>query len=146
VTVIRKTAVVPYTAEQMYELVNDIESYPSFLPWCSDASVTVHGEDSLTASLSMAAGKIKHSFTTENTMQPGRRIEVRLVSGPFRYLSGNWTFEPMEGGGSCRISLEMDFEFKNKLLKMTLSKLFHQIVDSLVDAFTRRARQVYGNA
>jgi len=136
---------VPYTAEQMYELVNDIESYPAFLPWCSDASVTVHGDDSLTASLSMAAGRIRRSFTTENTMQPGRRIDVRLVNGPFRYLSGYWTFEPEEGG-ACRITLEMDFEFKNKLLKMTLSKLFHHIMDSLVDAFTRRARQVYGDA
>lgn len=130
----------------MYDLVNDIESYPAFLPWCSDASVTVHGEDSLTASLSMAAGRIRQSFSTENTMQPGRRIEVRLVRGPFRYLRGYWTFEPVDGGASCRISLEMDFEFKNKLLKMTLSKLFHHIMDSLVDAFIRRARQVYGNA
>ena len=85
-TTIKKSALVPYTAGQMYDLVNDIESYPAFLPWCSDASVTVHAEDSLTASLTMATGKIKQSFTTENTMEPGRRINVHLVSGPFRHL------------------------------------------------------------
>jgi ribosome-associated toxin RatA of RatAB toxin-antitoxin module len=145
-TTIQKSALVPYTAEQMYDLVNDIESYPAFLPWCSSASVTVHAEDSLTASLSMAAGKIRQSFTTENTMEPGRRINVHLVSGPFRHLHGHWTFEPVDDGRACRISLEMDFEFKSKLLKLTLSKLFHHIVDTLVDAFTRRAVQVYGNA
>lgn len=145
-TVIKKTAVVPYTPGQMYDLVNDIESYPEFLPWCSDASVTVHGEESLTASLTMASGRIRQSFTTQNTMQPGRHIEVHLVSGPFRYLTGSWDFEPVDGGESCRISLQMDFEFKNRILKMTLSKLFHHIVDSLVDAFTRRAVSIYGRA
>lgn len=145
-TVIKKTAVVPYTPGQMYDLVNDIESYPEFLPWCSGASVTVHGEDSLTASLSMASGRIRQSFTTQNTMQPGRRIEVRLVSGPFRYLTGSWEFEPVDGGTSCRISLQMDFEFRNRILKLTLSKLFHHIVDSLVDAFSRRALSIHGRA
>jgi len=144
VTVIRKTAVVPYTAEQMYDLVNNVDAYPEFLPWCSDASIDVQGEESLTASLTMATGRIRQSFTTENTMEPGRRINVRLVTGPFRYLTGSWVFEPADGGKSCRISLEMDFEFKNKILKLTLSKLFHHIVDTLVDAFTRRAVQVYG--
>lgn len=143
-TVIRKTAVVPYTAEQMYELVNNVEAYPEFLPWCSDASVDVHGETGLTASLTMATGRIRQSFTTENTMEPGRRIQVRLVKGPFRYLTGSWLFEPADGGESCRISLEMEFEFKNRILKLTLSRLFHHIVDSLVDAFSRRAAQVYG--
>lgn len=144
-TSIHKSARVPYSAAQMYDLVNDIESYPAFLPWCSEASVQVHGEDSLTASLTMATGRIHQSFTTENTMQPGRRISVRLVSGPFRHLHGHWRFDPADGG-ACLITLEMDFEFKNKLLKLTLSKLFHHIVDSLVDAFTRRAQQVYGSA
>lgn len=145
-TIIKKTAVVPYTTRQMYDLVNDIEAYPEFLPWCADARVTVHGEDSLTASLSMASGHIRQSFTTENSMQPGRRIEVHLVSGPFRYLTGSWDFEPVDDGKSCRISLQMDFEFRNKILKLTLSKLFHHIVNTLVDAFTRRAVSIYGRA
>ncbi len=140
---IKKSAVVPYRAGQMYDLVNDIESYPEFLPWCSEARVSDRSETRLKASVTMASGSIRQSFSTENTMEPGRRIDVRLLSGPFRYLNGYWQFEPLDDG-RCRISLEMHFEFKNRLMKLTLSKLFHRIVDSLVGSFNERARQVYG--
>lgn len=142
---IKKSAVVPYNAEQMYDLVNDIESYPEFLPWCSEARVFERNETRLKASISMASGSIRQSFSTENTMQPGRRIDVHLLSGPFRYLDGHWLFQPLDDG-RCRISLEMRFEFRNKLLKLTLNRLFHRIVDSLVGSFSERARQVYGRA
>ncbi|MEX2524199.1 MAG: type II toxin-antitoxin system RatA family toxin [Gammaproteobacteria bacterium] len=142
---IKKSAVVPYHAEQMYDLVNDIESYPEFLPWCSEARVLEHGENRLKALVSMASGSIRQSFSTENTMEPGRRIDVHLLSGPFKYLDGYWLFEPLEDE-RCRISLEMHFEFKNKILKLTLDKVFRRIVDSLVGAFSERARQVYGSA
>jgi len=141
--VIKKSAVVPYSADQMYVLVNDIESYPEFLPWCSEARVFERSKTRLKASVSMASGSIKQSFSTENTMRPGRRIDVRLLSGPFRYLNGCWQFEPLEDG-RCRISLEMHFEFKNRLLKLTLNKVFNRIIDSLVGSFSERARQVYG--
>lgn len=142
---IKKSAVVPYNAEQMYDLVNDIDSYPEFLPWCSEARVFERSETRLKASISMASGSIKQSFSTVNTMQPGRRIDVHLLRGPFKYLDGHWLFEPLEDGG-CRISLEMHFEFRNKLLKLTLNKLFNRIVDSLVGSFSERARRVYGRA
>ena len=126
----------------MYALVNDVESYPDYLPWCSAAQVYNRSEEQLTASVSMAVGKIRQSFTTENVMQPGRRIDVRLLDGPFKYLNGHWVFEPA-GERSCRVSLEMQFEFKNRLLKLALEKLFNHIMNSLMDAFLQRARQIY---
>ncbi len=127
----------------MYELVNDIESYPQFLPLCSGAAILHHEEDRLTASVSLATGRLQHTFTTENTMQPGHRIDVRLLSGPFRYLHGYWTFADT-GEGQSRIELEMQFEFKNRLLKLALSPIFSQFLNSLVKAFAKRAQAIYG--
>ena len=126
----------------MYALVNDVESYPDYLPWCSAAQIHNTSEEKLTASVSLAVGRIRQSFTTENVMQPGRRIDVRLLDGPFKYLNGHWLFQPA-GERSCRVSLEMQFEFKNRLLKLALEKLFNHIMSSLMDAFLQRARQVY---
>lgn len=140
---ISKTAVVPYSAEQMYALVNDIESYPEFLPWCTGASVQNRTDTGLIASVSLAAGRIQHSFTTENTMRPGRQIDVRLISGPFSYLNGTWKFEPA-GNSLCRIDLQMNFEFRNKLLKLTLSPVFNQFMTRLVSAFVERAEKIHG--
>ena len=140
---ISKTAVVPYTAEQMFALVNDIEAYPEFLPWCTGASVTNRSATCLTASVSLATGRIKQTFTTENTMRPGRQIDVRLISGPFSYLNGSWRFEPA-GAGLCRIELDMNFAFRSKLLKLTLSPVFNQFMNSLVSSFVGRAGKIHG--
>lgn len=140
---VHKTATVPYSAEEMYSLVNDVASYPEFLPWCAGSEVFDARADRLRATISLAAGKIKQVFTTENTMQPGRRIDVHLVSGPFRYLEGHWEFRPETSGG-CKVVLEMSFEFKNKIVKLALNKIFNHIVTTLVDAFRERAVQVYG--
>lgn len=142
-TVIKKTETVDFSAEQMYALVNDVDSYPRFLPWCKASNVSFRSENHLTASLTLEAGKLSQTFSTENTMQPGRRIDVRLLSGPFKYLKGHWLFEPVTEH-SCRVTLEMNFEFKNKLLKLTLSNVFNHIIGSLVEAFTRRAEEMYG--
>ncbi len=141
--VIEKSAVVPFSSEQMYALVNDVEAYPDYLPWCSAAKVLERDEDRLRASISLAVGKIRQSFTTENTMQPGRRIELRLLSGPFKHLNGHWQFEAA-GERSCRISLQMHFEFESRLLKLALNKIFNRIMHSLIAAFTQRAEQLYG--
>lgn len=141
---VRRTAIVPFSAEQMYALVNDIEAYPEFLPWCAEARVLTRRDDSLTASVTMAVGRLHHSFTTANTMQPGRRIAVRLLTGPFRHLEGSWEFVPA-GADACEIRLDMQFEFKNRLVELSLGRIFDQIVNSLVGAFTRRAAHVYGH-
>lgn len=134
----------PFTNEEMYSLVNDVEAYPDYLPWCSDAKVLEQGEERLSASVSLAIGKVRQTFTTENIMQPGKRIEVRLLSGPFKYLNGYWQFE-VAGERSCRISLQMNFEFKSSLLKFALDKIFNRIMHSLIEAFTERAQQLYGS-
>jgi len=143
-TEISKMTVVPYTPEEMYVLVNDIESYPAFLPWCTAAKIFNQKEESMTATLSLALGKIKQSFTTENTMQDGSRIDMQLIDGPFKHLSGYWKFN-LEDEHSCHIQLHMNFEFKNKIIKHTLGKAFYKVMDSLVDSFVQRAQQVYGN-
>lgn len=142
-TAIKKSTVVPYSAEEMYALVNDIEAYPDFLRWCKDAKIINANENRLQATVFIEAGKIKQSFTTENTMQSGRRINMRLVEGPFKYLTGCWKFEPQDEQ-SCHISLEIDFEFKNKLMKLALSHTFNHIMDNMVDSFSNRASEVYG--
>ena len=142
-TITHRSATVPYSAEEMFALVNDIESYPSFLPWCSDARVSAREDTRLRASISLRIGKLSQTFSTQNTMEPGRRISVELLHGPFSHLHGHWRFDPLPDGG-CVVRLEMDFEFKNRVLKLALEKGFHMIANSLVDAFTARAREIYG--
>ncbi len=142
-TEISKTAVVPYTPSEMYALVNDIESYPVFLPWCTAAKITRKKDESLVATLSLAMGKIKQSFTTENTMREGSRIDMRLIEGPFKHLTGYWKFNP-EDEQSCHIQLHMNYEFKNKIIKYTLGKMFYTVMNTLVESFVQRAQQVYG--
>ncbi len=143
VTHINKQATVEYSANQMYSLVNDIESYPDFLPWCTATNVLENNDNALTASVSIAVGKIKQTFTTANTMEPNSSISMNLVKGPFKELSGHWQFKENNNGG-CSVMLDMNFEFKNKLVKHTLGTAFQKIIDSLVDAFVERARMIYG--
>jgi ribosome-associated toxin RatA of RatAB toxin-antitoxin module len=134
---------VPYSADEMYALVNDIEAYPDFLTWCKTAQVANKTNTHLQATVAVEVGKIKQSFSTDNTMQPGRRITMQLVEGPFKFLSGCWQFDP-QGEQSCNIRLDIEFEFKNKLLKIALSHTFNRIMDTMVDAFTKRAHEIYG--
>ena len=134
---------VAYSANEMYSLVNDIAAYPEFLPWCAATSIIEKNDDALIASVSIAIGKLKQTFTTANTMQPDNTINMRLVEGPFKELTGRWVFTDEPDGGST-VSLDMQFEFKSKIIKHTLGTAFHKIIDSLVDAFIDRARKVYG--
>jgi len=142
-TSISKTACVPFSADEMYELVYDMEEYPSFLPWCSESRIERLSDSRFTAFLSVAVGRIRQSFSTENTIQPGRRIDILLLHGPFRHLNGYWQFEP-DGEQSCRISVHMDFEFRNRLVKMALDKVFSHIINTMIDTFTKRAYVIYG--
>jgi ribosome-associated toxin RatA of RatAB toxin-antitoxin module len=134
----------PYSADEMYALVNNINAYPDFLPWCTSAVVTEESQSHLVATVGIAAGKVKQKFTTENSMRPGRFIEMRLVEGPFKYLHGEWNFVPISEN-ACTISLGIEFEFKSKLLKLALSSTFNKIMNSMVESFTQRAREIYGN-
>ena len=140
---IHKSTFVSYSAEEMYALVNDIESYPEFLRWCRGAEVHNSSDTALTATVALEVGKIKQSFSTENSMRPGREINMRLLEGPFSFLRGTWRFEPI-GDKACTVRLNIEFEFKNKLLKLALNKTFNHIMESMVDSFIRRANEVYG--
>ncbi len=127
----------------MYALVADVEKYPGFLPWCRDARVREPGEDTVEASLEIGRGPIRKSFTTRNTMVPDSRIDIGLVDGPFKHLQGRWEFMTLDGAGS-RIALNLEFELANALLRRTLGPVFSEIANTMVDAFCRRAKELYG--
>ena len=142
---ISKTALVPYSPQQMYALVNDIAAYQSFLPWCRSSKLLSETEDEIRATIEIAHGSLSKSFTTCNRLQRNKMIEMRLEQGPFRHLEGFWRFDFL-GEQACKVSLDLDFEFSNKLVGMAMGPLFSQIANSLVDAFSRRAVDVYGKS
>ena len=141
-TKIKKQALVTYSAHQMFSLVCDVESYPEFLPWCTGSNILESQDNYTVASVSVAIGKIKQTFTTANTIEADTSVIMRLVKGPFKELHGHWRFLENDMGG-CQVMLEMEFEFKSKLLKHALGAAFKKITDSLVDAFIERAQDVY---
>ncbi len=138
-----KSAIVPFSARQMFRLVNAIEDYPRFLPACVDAEVHEQSEHGLRATIHLQKGPVKLSFTTRNEFEEDRRIDLHLERGPFRRLEGTWLFTPLNDE-ACRVSLELDYEFTNPLLKATVGRVFSLLAESLVDAFCQRAREVYG--
>ncbi|MHA7840770.1 MAG: type II toxin-antitoxin system RatA family toxin [Gammaproteobacteria bacterium] len=142
-TIIKREAVVPFTAQQMYELVNDVASYPSFLPYCQGSTVLKQSDNEVHASLTLAKGVFSKSFTTCNRLQPGKMIEVVLVDGPFRHLEGFWRFQDKVEGGS-EIKLDLEFELAGGFLNKAFEPVFAQVANKLVDAFHHRAKDVYG--
>ena len=138
---IARSAIVEHAAGQMYALVDDIEAYPRFLPWCLEAKVDATGARKR-ASLAVGMAGIRQSFTTENENQPERAIDMRLVEGPFRHFSAAWRFRPL-GENACEVQFELRYEFAGTLGRL-LEPLFDQIADTMVDAFTRRADELYG--
>lgn len=140
---IHKSALVPYSNAQMFALVNDVENYPQFLPWCRTSRVLERGMDEVRAAVEIAHGALHKSFTTLNRLQQNKMIEMRLVEGPFRRLEGYWRFDVL-GENACKVSLDLDFEFSNRLVAMAMGPVFTQIANSLVDAFCKRARELYG--
>lgn len=140
---VHKNALVPYGAAEMFALVDDIESYPQFLPWCKSAQVLSRNDDEVRATLELAKGKLSKSFTTCNRLQRNKMIEIRLVEGPFHHLEGFWHFKTLDEQ-ACKVSLDMDYEFSNTLLSLAVGPVFSQIANSLVDAFCKRAVDLYG--
>lgn len=140
---VKKSALVLYSAAEMYNLVNDIESYPQFLPWCRSSQVVLYSEDELRATIEMAKGAVHKTFTTNNRMQKHKMIDIRLLEGPFQRLEGYWRFEPLRAD-ACKVSLDMEFEFSSTLLRKVIEPVFKQIANSLVDAFCKRAVDLYG--
>lgn len=141
--VINRSALVPYSAAEMYALVDDIETYPRFLPWCRSAQEWSRGEDEVKASIELHRGGIHKTFTTLNRLQKDKMIEMRLVEGPFHHLEGFWRFEALSPAAS-RVSLDLEYEFSSHLLRLAIGPVFSQIANTLVDAFCERAAELYG--
>ncbi|CAM3488493.1 type II toxin-antitoxin system RatA family toxin [Halomonas lysinitropha] len=141
---VNRSAMVRHTPKDMFDLVNDFERYPEFLPGCRRARLLERDESHLIGEMTLGRAGIEQSFTTRNDLIEPERIEMSLVSGPFKRLRGRWLFLPM-GERSCKVSLELEFEFANRLLGMAFGKLFQQVAGQLVDSFTRRANDLYGS-
>ena len=139
---IHRTAIVPYSPEEMYVLVDDVDKYSEFIPWCVASSTQNRSEDEVHGRLEFAKGGVQKAFTTCNRLQHGKMIEIRLLNGPFKQLEGFWRFEPLPKRG-CKIIFDLEFEFSSRLLAMVFGPIFTQISQTLVDAFVKRAREVY---
>lgn len=141
-TSIRKSQFVPFTCEQMYRLVNDVEKYNQFVPYCSDTQVHHRDEDEVQATIVISAMGVSKSFTTRNRLQVNKMIEMRMVDGPFNHLEGFWRFDEQDSG--CLISFDLEFELAGSVFSMMLGPVFDQVMHKMVDAFSERAEVVYG--
>ena len=145
-SIVNKSAQVPYSAEKMYELVNQVERYPDFLPWCATAEVFEKTDTLMIATLAIAKGPFREKFTTRNTLTPHRQIHLNLVEGPFKRLEGDWRFTPEGSQGGSRVSLDLHFEFGSGLAARLISPVFESIASRFVDAFCARANSLYGGS
>lgn len=142
-TAIHRSALVPYSAQEMFDLVADIPAYPVFLPWCGGARVLSRENDAVIAAIDIAYSGIHKTFTTRNLLQNGKMMEIRLLDGPFSFLQGFWNFTALDQRSS-KISLDLEFEVANKLVSVVLTPMFSSVANQLVDSFHRRARALYG--
>ena len=140
---ITRSALVPHSAERMFALVNDIERYVEFLPWCTAASVHEESDRVVVAELEISRGGMRQRFTTRNALAPPERMTLELLEGPFNWFAGEWRFTPL-GDDACKVELEMDFEYSGRIARTALAGLFAKAADEQVDAFCVRARMVYG--
>lgn len=141
-TTVQRTRTVRFSCEQMYALVNEVEHYADFLPYCTESQVHHRDADEVQATLVIGAAGMSKSFTTRNRLQANKMIEIRLVDGPFKHLEGFWRFDAVDTG--CTISFDLEFEFAGKLFSMLLGPIFDQVTDKMVDSFCDRAEVVYG--
>ncbi len=143
---VHKSVLIWYSPQEMFDLVTAVDDYPKFLPWCDQARVLNRDESGATAEIGIAFGGIRQTFTTRNAHQPGRQVDMQLVSGPFSRLEGQWQFQPVGDGSqrACRVELNLSYGFSNAVLGKLVGPVFDKIAGSLVDAFVKRALQVYG--
>jgi len=141
-TNVKKSRTVPFSCEQMYNLVNDVERYAEFLPYFVEGIVHYRDEDEVQATLSVTAVGMQKSFTTRNRLQANKMIEIRLVDGPFSHLEGFWRFDETPEG--CLISFDLEFDFAGRMFSMLLGPAFEQVTNKMVDAFCDRAAALYG--
>lgn len=139
---VSRSALVSFSAEQMYALVNDVSSYPEFLPGCSGSKVLESTQTTMVASVDVSKAGISKTFTTSNQLNHGQSIIMNLVDGPFRSLTGGWYFTPLDES-ACKVELKLEFEFSNKMVELAFGKIFNELTSNMVSSFTKRAKQVY---
>jgi ribosome-associated toxin RatA of RatAB toxin-antitoxin module len=140
---IKKSVLVPYSAAQMFELVDRVEDYPKFLPWCAGAQVLETHPGGKTARLDIDYHGVKAHWTTENANTPDVTIVVTLKDGPFRHLHGEWRFKALRAD-ACKVEFDLAYEFATGVLDKVIGPVFSRIANTFIDAFVRRAEQVYG--
>ncbi len=133
----------PYSAQQLFELVNDVAKYPEFLPWCHKATILSQDAGHIKATLVLAKGGLEKSFTTINTLTRDVQMVMELVDGPFKHLKGTWNFHAL-GEQECQVELDLEFQFSTKMIALAFGPLFQQAASKLVESFVQRADAVYG--
>jgi ribosome-associated toxin RatA of RatAB toxin-antitoxin module len=141
---LKRSAIVPYSARQMFELVNGIEDYPRFLPWCSSAVIDSRTENEIIATLEINWKGMRKKFTTRNTLRPSDRMDMNLVTGPLKHMEGIWNFQALNDK-ACKVLLDLEFEFAGGFIDRLFEPVFQHIANSLVDAFCKRAVELYGS-
>ncbi|MGF1793753.1 SRPBCC family protein [Photobacterium profundum] len=139
---ISRSALVPFSAQQMFELVNDVESYPAFLPGCSGTKIIERSGEHMMASVDVSKAGIRKTFVTRNQLIDFNTIDMQLVDGPFQKLVGGWKFIELDAT-ACKIELNLDFEFTNGLVDAAFGKVFRDLTGNMVSAFTKRAKEIY---
>jgi len=140
---VSRSALLMYSAQEMYQLVNDVNAYPEFLPGCSETNVLLDQVNLMKASIKVSKAGISQTFVTENTLVEGQSISMKLLEGPFKHLSGGWTFTALDEQ-ACKVSLDLEFEFSNSIVKLAFGRVFHELIGSMVKSFSNRAKTVYG--
>lgn len=145
---VHKSVLIWYSAAEMFALVTDVASYPQFLPWCDQASVLDETEGGMTARVGISIAGLSQSFTTRNIHEEDRKVSLRLVDGPFSRLDGHWDFQPLGKGSerACKVDFTLRYDFDNAALAAMVGPVFDKIAGSLVDAFVKRAADVYGDS
>jgi ribosome-associated toxin RatA of RatAB toxin-antitoxin module len=140
---IEKSALVPFSGQAMFELVKDVDRYKEFLPWCVDSELLSHEGNRICGRIEVARMGVRQAFSTCNTYQEPRHMDIELREGPFKSLHGAWDFVPLRED-ACKVVLVLNFEFSNKLMNAAFGKVFHQLANTLVESFCTRAREKYG--
>lgn len=141
--VVRKSVLLGYSAEQMFALVDRVEDYPAFLPWCGGVEVRLREENKLVAAITIAYHGVRQTFTTENTNVRPVHMQMKLIEGPFKHLDGTWNFKALRAD-ACKIDFELHYEFSSRVLEQLIGPVFSMIANSFVDSFCKRAEAVYG--
>ncbi len=142
---VSRSALLPFSARQIYQVIADVRSYPLFLNWCDDMSVVSESDEEMVAKLFISYGKLKFSFSTRNQMIEDQSVSMSLVDGPFSALDGKWEIQRL-GESACKVSLIMDFKFESSVTQRLLGGVFKNVIAAQLDAFQKRANDLYGHA